>query len=91
MIQVIVLIAMIVTPALAQEMRVKSVQGNEAVIEDKTSGKEWKAKEGDDIGDGWRVVTVTDSLVTVEKELSPGEKLRGQMPVGGIRKVESVR
>lgn len=73
----------------AQEMRVKEVKGKEVLIEDKATGREMRAQEGEDIGDGWKVTSVTENMVTIEKEIAPREKVRGQLPVGGGKKIEA--
>lgn len=93
MINIIIAILISLTFALPcyaqQDFRVKEVKGKEVIIEDKKAGKDWKVKEGEDIGDGWKVVEVTDDIVTIEKEIGPHEKIRGQMSVGGGKKIEA--
>jgi len=73
-------------PCFAQDLQVKWVQGKEAGIIDKKTGQESRVKEGDALGDGWKVIEVTDTLVTIEKQIGPYEKIRGQMPVTNTSK-----
>lgn len=75
-------------PSYAQEMHVKEVKGKEALIRDKTTGQEMRVQEGDEIWDGWKVISVTESMVTIEKETGPREKVIGQLPVDRVEKVK---
>ncbi len=78
----IILLSIIMTlPCHARDMRVKEVKNKEAVIEDLKSGKKVRVKQGEKIWDDWKVIEVTDSIVTIEKEIGPHKRIRGQMPV----------
>lgn len=79
------LMLMLASASFAQEMRVLEVKCGEAVVVDK-AGKAWRVKKGDVISDGWKVVGVTDRLVTIEKWTSGRERVRGQMPVKAMIK-----
>ena len=73
-------------PAHAQEFRVKTVLdigGNkEAVIEDLQTGAAVQIREGEMVGE-WKVIKITETLVTIERKIGPWEAERAQMPVRG--------
>ena len=72
--------------AHAQEFRVKTVLdigGNkEAVIEDLQTGAAVQIREGEMVGE-WKVIKITETLVTIERKIGPWEAERAQMPVRG--------
>ncbi|MEK7846175.1 MAG: hypothetical protein AAB257_04340 [Nitrospinota bacterium] len=77
-------------PCAAQDVhiKVKEVRGKEALIKDNKTGEEKRITEGEPIDNGWTVIEVTDDHVTIEKQISPHEKVRGIIPVEGIMETE---
>lgn len=71
----------------AQDLKVKEVRGKTAVIEDGKTGKKHEVREGERFGD-WTVAEVTDQIVTLEREDGPNRKIRGQLLVNGLMRLE---
>lgn len=85
---VILILGSLVFPisVYAREFRVQKVLEadgyKEAVIEDRQTGEVWQVREGGEV-EGWKVIEITNTLVTVEKMVGPSEALRAQIPVRG--------
>ena len=73
-------------PVYAQEYQVKEVldvgDHREAVLEDRQTGEVVQVRQGDMAGE-WKVVGITETLVTLEKMVGSWEALRTQIPVRG--------
>lgn len=61
-------------------LKVKTVQGQQAVIEDQETGTQYTVQVGDQVK-GWKIVSITDTLVTIEKETDNLHAIRAQLPV----------
>lgn len=85
---VILVLGSLVFPmsAHAQEYQVKEVldvgDHREAVLEDRQTGEVVQVRQGDMAGE-WKVVGITETLVTLEKMVGSWEALRTQIPVRG--------
>jgi hypothetical protein len=56
--------------------------GKQAVVRHEKNKSESTVTEGDEI-EGWKVISITDRLVTIEKKINDRRAIRAQMPVGG--------
>jgi len=85
---VILVLGSLVFPmsAHAQEYQVKEVvdagDHREAILEDRQTGEAVQVREGDMAGE-WKVIKITETLVTIERKIGPWEAERAQMPVRG--------
>jgi L-cysteine desulfidase len=89
-ISIIFLTLMIACPAYSQNFKVKTVDENskEVVLQDKDTGEEWLAREGDEV-EGWRIMAITKDHVTIAKINQEMESVMTQLPVkGGGRLIE---
>jgi hypothetical protein len=74
-------------PAPTLNLRVSSVNGDQVIVTDTTTGVQTTVKAGDVI-QGWTVVAITPRAVEIEREEpEQGQRIRTQLPVGlgGLR------
>lgn len=60
--------------------------GKQAVLRHENNKSESTVQEGDEV-EGWKVVSITDRLVTIEKKISARRAIRALIPVGGVLQI----
>ena len=84
MILITLLTLMIACPAHSQNFEVKTVDvaSKEVVLQDKNTGEEWLAREGDEV-EGWKIMAITSDYVSIAKIDEEMESVMTQLPVNG--------
>ncbi|OGR33765.1 MAG: hypothetical protein A2091_06785 [Desulfuromonadales bacterium GWD2_61_12] len=67
-------------PVWAQPYEVVSILAGSAEIKDVATNTIVKIKVGEPLGDGWKVVTIENEAVVIEKWLSEDECIRNILP-----------
>jgi hypothetical protein len=62
---------------------IQQVHGKQAVIRHRKDKSESMVQEGDEI-EGWKILAITDRLVTIEKRISAKRAIRAMIPVEGV-------
>jgi hypothetical protein len=62
--------------------------GMQAVVFHQKDKSESMVQEGDEI-EGWKVLSITDRVVTIEKKISDRRAVRALMPVGGVFPIQN--
>ncbi|MBI3606063.1 MAG: hypothetical protein HY202_08585 [Nitrospirae bacterium] len=66
--------------ARGDEYKVQTVTGNQAVIEDESTGEQITVKKGDELKDGWTVSEITPQMISIDKDLGT-HKIRKEILV----------
>jgi hypothetical protein len=65
---------------------VRRVHGEQAVVRHERDKSELTVREGDEV-EGWKVLSITDQVVTIEKKINDRRAIRAQIPVGGVLQI----